>query len=568
MLRRVRGIRGRLPAPGPWRRLTPLTRRRVLAGAIVAALAGLAWVVLLLAAPCGWPGGGDCPPADDAIALVPGDALAYVHAEIDPERDQYVDAALLGRRVPRLGALLAGALGGALGVDPDLLAAPPPWAGDELAVALLPGPRGGDRLTLLAVDDPAGAGGYAERLIRARGEAGEVAGVELHPGRRGQAYALRDGFLLLGDEGAVRETLASTPGSSLRAELEPADGPPAGPLAELPEERLAYAYLSGAGSRALLQGTAGPLGSLLGAGASTGLAAALTVQGGIAGLTVRSGIEPGAARRSAGPISALPGFSPQLPAELGAGTLAYLGLSDPAAGIGGLIDRAEAGDPELGPALERLQRRLRAATGIDLRADLLPLLGGEAALSAAPAGGGADAAAPDAQAGAIAFGAPYASLIADGVDAAAARRKLGSLERPLERALGGGDRFETLQIAGAEARGLRVSPAVDLTYAAYDERLVIATDPHGIDVARGGGPALAEAPGYEAATAGLPPRPGLLAYLNLDGLRGLLEQAGLAEDPAYAVVAGDLRALHGAALAIGGDEERVGIDLRLVTGEP
>ena len=61
-------------------------------------------------------------------------------------------------------------------------------------------------------------------------------------------------------------------------------------------------------------------------------------QGGTAALAVRAALEPGTARRAAGPVSALPPFTPQLPGELGAGTLAYLGLSDPATGLGGLID--------------------------------------------------------------------------------------------------------------------------------------------------------------------------------------------------------------------------------------
>ena len=35
--------------------------------------------------PCQAPGGDECAPPDDAIELVPGDSLAYLHADTDPD---------------------------------------------------------------------------------------------------------------------------------------------------------------------------------------------------------------------------------------------------------------------------------------------------------------------------------------------------------------------------------------------------------------------------------------------------------------------------------------------------
>ena len=65
----------------------------------VAALT-LVWLVAVPALPCEAPGGDTCPPADDAIQLVPQDALAYVHLNVDRDTEQYEDAAKVSERFP------------------------------------------------------------------------------------------------------------------------------------------------------------------------------------------------------------------------------------------------------------------------------------------------------------------------------------------------------------------------------------------------------------------------------------------------------------------------------------
>ena len=52
--------------------------------------------------PCQAPGGDECAPPDDAIELVPGDTLAYLHADTDPDSQQYENAAALAERLPKL----------------------------------------------------------------------------------------------------------------------------------------------------------------------------------------------------------------------------------------------------------------------------------------------------------------------------------------------------------------------------------------------------------------------------------------------------------------------------------
>ena len=85
-----------------WRSIPPRWRLRgaVAGGAI--ALIALAAFVVVPNLPCGAPGGDDCAPDDDALALIPADALAYVHVNIDAESDQAEDAATVAERTPLL----------------------------------------------------------------------------------------------------------------------------------------------------------------------------------------------------------------------------------------------------------------------------------------------------------------------------------------------------------------------------------------------------------------------------------------------------------------------------------
>src|SRR5215212_10600048 len=58
--------------------------------------------VAVPALPCGAPGGDVCPPADDAIALVPDDSLAYLHVNVDPDTEKYQEANDVAGRIPSL----------------------------------------------------------------------------------------------------------------------------------------------------------------------------------------------------------------------------------------------------------------------------------------------------------------------------------------------------------------------------------------------------------------------------------------------------------------------------------
>ena len=83
-----------------WGSLSIIARRRLVAaiGVVVVIIAILALAVPNL--PCSFPGGDSCPPPDDAEALVPSDALAYLHADLDPNSEQYKALTDLAGRVP------------------------------------------------------------------------------------------------------------------------------------------------------------------------------------------------------------------------------------------------------------------------------------------------------------------------------------------------------------------------------------------------------------------------------------------------------------------------------------
>ncbi len=60
----------------------------------------------------------------------------------------------------------------------------------------------------------------------------------------------------------------------------------------------------------------------------------------------------------------------------------------------------------------------------------------------------------------------------------------------------------------------------------------------------------------------------LFGYLNLEGLVALGEAAGLAEDPAYATFAPEVRSLQALGLTVQSDPHELATDVRLIVGEP
>jgi hypothetical protein len=546
---------------GPWERLPETARHRIAALVIVAAAAALVWFVLIPAAPCGLPGGDTCPPDDDAIALVPADALAYAHLDVDPDSEQFKAASGIAARVPLLSRLAAAGTARLAGVEFDFQRQVEPWAGGEIALAALPAGRNGQRVLMIESADDDAADAFAAELLGPKQSAESVAGTEVSLGPGGTAWALDDGFLLVGARTGVRAMLE-------RDDSSLTDSAGAAVLDELPEHRVAYAYVSPDGARALLSsdGGGGVLDPFVDATATAGAAASLSADADGLELAIRSDLDPARAEASPGLFAALPRFEPELTAAIGPQSLAYVGLGDPGAGATALIDEARDGSPALVSAFRQATRELEAEAGVDLATDVVPLLGSEVALSLQPVAIGSEPTVPGVTPD---VGTPYVSMIAGGVDPEAARRSLARLERPIELATTSDARkrtFETIQIAGVQARSLAISDAVDLTYASWDDRLVVATDPLGIEQARSLDGGLDESEQFRELTADMPEDVSLIAYLDLGGLLDLGEQAGLAVDPAYTTYAPDLRTLTAAALTVTGGDDRIATDLRIAVG--
>ncbi len=125
-----------------WMGLPLLTRQRIAAAAAFVVLVLFFVLVLIPNAPCWAPGGSACPPADDAIALVPADSDGYVHANLDPGTDQAQAATDIAGRLAGFSAV--GAIGGdllnpAAGRAINYRREIAPWSGGEIAMALTAG---------------------------------------------------------------------------------------------------------------------------------------------------------------------------------------------------------------------------------------------------------------------------------------------------------------------------------------------------------------------------------------------------------------------------------------------
>jgi len=324
----------------------------------------------------------------------------------------------------------------------------------------------------------------------------------------------------------------------------------------LPDVRFAEVYLSRAGVERTLvgrQGGATQLETFVDYGATTGLAASATAKDDGVEVNLVSRLDPKLLERSPTFFANLPEFEPSLTGEAGGRALGYIGVRDVGPTVAELLESAGAEGQGLAGSLRALAHRLQQEAGVDPFRDLLPALGGEAALVAEPTDG-----------------IPYASLIIDDLDEEKASAALTALQRPLLRAIGTrGDaaatRFEQTEEDGVTISSLRISPTVNLSYAVFDGKLVVSTDPAGVVQVRSGAGGLAGSSAFNAATDELPDRVSALVFLNLDELLGLAEQAGLAEDPLYASLSDDISQVRSLGLAVNADDDQLKSELFLAT---
>ncbi len=546
---------------GFWGRLSVTDRKR-LGAALAAAVALVAlFAVAVPRLPCSFPGGDSCPPADEADDLVPADALAYVHADLDPGTDEYAAAAALAARVPVLGdqlvaraaALVPGVGGGGTQFDAEIR----PWFGGEAAIAVLGGLGPPQRVVLLEVSDSDGAAAFATDLATGTPRSRDYRGVSVSADRRGLATAEVESFLVLGSRTGVRSVIDAATGEA--PSLAGADSATR-VRDELPEHHFAEAWVSEQGAEQLIgrsRDQLGTLAPLIEPGNSTGAAAALSADDDGLELAIRSALDPERVKASPGFFSAFGRFAPSLPEQLPDDTLAYLGIGNPQDTINALLAQAKAQAPGIAAGFEDLVRSLRRQGGVDIERELLAALGGEAAFALEPLAG------KSLSSGAV----PYLEFVAKGVDEVAANQALAALSAPIARAASGkagAPSFSEQQIDGVDARTLTISPTVELTYAVFDGLAAIASNRQGIVRLVGGEGGLDSAALFDRATSGFESEVSAIGFLDLGSLVAVGESLGLAEDPLYATFAGDFRRLDALGLAITSGDTELSTDARLL----
>lgn len=537
-----------------WSKRSRGTRIRIGAVAGVLVLYLIIKFVPVPGVPCGISAAKECAPSNDTIAYVPRDAVIYAHITVNSSSHQWDLAQDLQDRLPNFAALLqsdTSSLATPAGRPVDLGHEVLPWAKDDLALLGVPGPK---KTTPEAYIVGVGDNGKANAFLNGLSPGGSgtpssVGDASLSVYKNGFATARSGDQVLFGSALAVRAALSSNAGQAPRLEGSDQDAA----RSELPDVRLAELYLSQAGEQRFLAGrpgTATQLGTFVDYGASTGMAVSLRARDDGVEANLVSDLDPKLEARSPTVFASLPKFEPGLADEAGSNALAYIGVGDLGPALNNALATAGASAQGLAGSLRALAQTLQQQAGVDPLKDLLPALGGQAALVAEPTDG-----------------VPYASLIVDDVDEKKAGNALASLQQPLLRAVGTGGpqvpAFQSKEIDGVAVHSVQVSPSVDLSYAIFDGKLVISTQPEGIAQVRSNGDSLAGTGAYQAATDRLPDSVSALVFLNLDEVLGLAQQAGLAEDPLYASLSEDISHVQSLGLAVRGSDEQLRSELFL-----
>ncbi len=559
--RRVPGAVGR-GSREFWFDLSIQARQRLaLVAGVVVALA-LVWSLAVPALPCEAPGGDRCPPADDAIHLVSEDALAYAHLNADPDTEQYGEASKVFEQVPGITkqaiALTLSRLPGPAGATPDFERDIEPWFGGEAALAIVPAGRRtvGEEVQLFEVSDDDAAREFADSIAAGSAGSATYRGQEMTVDRRGVATALVDGFLVIGSQSGLQEAIDAASGAEGTGSL--ADDPKARAARDaLPDERLADAYLSRDGIAELVAEPGAPLATLasvINPDASEGAAVSLVAHDDGLDFALRSELAPGRAKRHPGFFSAFPSFQPDLAGLLPGDSLGYLGIGDPGTTLASLLKQARATEPGLAAAVGDLLAQVRQLGEVDLEQDLLPSLGGEAAIALQPTGT-----------------IPFLEFLAADVDADRATEALARLVGPITQALNPSTSLQApvvseREVDGLTAQSVRLSPTIELTYAIDGSTLVAATDFAAVEQLASGEGGLDEEELFDRATDGLPSDLSLLGYLDLGGLIALGERAGLSEDPAYVTFASEIQRLEALGLAVQSSPDELSTDARLIVG--
>ena len=504
--------------------------------------------------PCEVSAAKECAPSNDTIAFVPRNAALYAHMTVNSDSHQWELARDLGDELPNLTALLqsdTSALGGPAGRPLDLAREVLPWVKDDLALLAVPGPKGtAPEAYVAGVGDSGKANQFAASLSPGGpAKQAKVGEASLTVYSNGVATARSGDQLVFGNVAAVRAALAAKSGQL--PGLEGSDQDKA--REQLPDVRLAEVYLSRAGVKRFLSPPATgstQLDTFVDYGATSGMAAGARARDDGVQVNLVSDLDPKLEQKSPTVFASLPEFEPGLADEAGPRALGYIGVGDLGPAINNALATAGVGAQGLAGSLRGLAQRLQKEAGVDPLKDLLPALGGQAALVAEPTNA-----------------TPYASLIVDGVDEQKAGDALASLQGPLLRSRGH-TRWAGAQLPDEGDRrvtvhSLQVSPTINLSYAIFDGKLVVSTQPEGVSQVRSSGDTLAGTSAFEDATDPLPDRVSALVFLNLDEVLGLAQRAGLADNPLYASLSEDISRVGSLGLAVNGSDDELQSELFL-----
>ena len=504
--------------------------------------------------PCEISAAKECAPSNDTIAYVPRNADIYAHMTINSGSHQWELARDLHDELPNLTALLQS--------DTSALAIPSGQAGRPLTRGAAlgegrprPGRRPGPQRTtpeayIVGVGDEAKANQFLASLSPGgRSKKAQIGDGTITVYGGGLATAVAGGEALFGNVLAVRAALDAKAGLAPALEGSTQDAA----RSALPDVRLAEVYLSQSGVQRLLAGRAGTasqLDTFVDYGATAGLAASARAEDNGVEVNMVSDLNPNLEQKSPTVFASLPQFEPGLADEAGSNALGYIGVGDLGPALSKALATAGASAQGLAGSLRSLGQSLQQQAGVNPFRDLLPALGGQAALVAQPTGG-----------------VPYVSLIVDGVDEKKAGTRSPRCSSRILRSAGTGGpqvpTFKSRDVDGVTVHSLQVSPNVNLSYALFDDKLVISTQPEGIAQVRAGGNNLAGTSAYDAAIGPLPDRVSALVFLNLDEVLGLAQEAGLAEDPLYASLSEDISHVQSLGLAVRGSDEELRSELFL-----
>jgi hypothetical protein len=538
----------------------PLRTRALLA----LALGALALGIVVAASRSGGADEG-APPATGAAAVVPADALAYIHLSIDPGRLGVKRALALAARLPGfplLGSALSARLSGIThGASPvDYARDVRPWLGKEAALALLDTSTStAGALIVLDVSDHARAQAFLSRIAVHR--AGPYRGVELY--RRGSAteLAFLSHYLVIGQDPSVRAAVDVAAGAAPSLEHDAAYRRAA---AGEPDGRVLDAYASAAGVRRVLVaqgGLAGALGVLLYQPALTGVAISASAAGPGLRIVIHSALDPNLAHLHGGAPRA---FAPTLEGDLPSGSMVAFdtdGLDRVAPKVlsagatGGLAGG-------VGPLLGRLGTALRAE-GVNVQ-EIVSLFDGESAFAIGPGTARLRGAK-----GAGAAGAGL-TLVARVPDEQRARTLLASAELPLALLLrppnasgAGAPTWTDRQIGGVAARQLAIPGRPELDYAVFRGLVVVSTSLGGIEAVAAAHDTLAGFPPYRATFSDRPAQVTSLLFLDFSQLLSLGEQTGLIRGARFDALRGDLQKVRAVGLTSTSGEDDSTAELSL-----